>query len=147
MTSHNSERVGVSRAAAAAALLAALLAACAGTDHPDNASALAAISAAKSGLEVEVEGRVEAVEPSQTGSSGTHEHFRMRITSNTGAAVVDVADNITVGQIAPVKRGDDVIVKGVLEVDPSGPVIHWTHHDPRLRHEPGFVEVGGTRYD
>jgi hypothetical protein len=26
-------------------------------------------------------------------------------------------------------------------------MIHWTHHDPAQRHEPGWVEYHGRRYD
>ena len=58
-----------------------------------------------------------------------------------------VADNISIARAAPVRAGDDVTVRGELAIDPSGPVIHWTHHDTRGRHESGFVRLNGVLYD
>jgi hypothetical protein len=125
-----------------------LAAACsAGTDRPDNAAALADIRAGRSGDEVVVQGVVTRVYSTARGESGSHERFDVRIASDSASQTVFVADNITVGEAAPVRDGSDVIVKGVLEIDPAGPVIHWTHHDPRMRHPAGFVEVQGKRYD
>jgi hypothetical protein len=165
MKTHNSERVsdrlgnGIAPALASvtrrtpavsaskALLLAVVLAGCGSSDRPDNAAAFEAMHAYRSGDEVVVEGLVLRVEPSAMGPSGAHEHFTVRVVSAGQTVDVDVADNVTIGEMAPVKTGDDVIVKGVLEMDPSGPIIHWTHHDPELRHVSGFVEVGGNRYE
>jgi hypothetical protein len=131
-----------------AALAAAMLAACtSSSDSPDNAAVFAAIQTGRSGGEVIAQGLVTLVFPSSLGPSGLHERFDIRIGSGVAEQDIAVADNITVGEPAPVHRGDSVIVKGVLELDPSGPVIHWTHHDPRFRHPSGFVEVGGKKYE
>jgi uncharacterized protein DUF3465 len=127
--------------------VAAAIAGCAASNAPDNAAALADIRSHRGGEEVVVEGPVTSVFPSQSGESGTHERFVVRVGSGAAAQDVLVADNITVGSAAPVHPGDDVIVKGVLEVDASGPVIHWTHHDPRYRHAGGFVMLDGKKYD
>jgi len=133
---------------ALALIAAAGIAACASTsDKPDNAAAFADIQDGKSGDEVVVEGIVTDVDRSLPGPYGTHERFTIRIDSGAAEQDVDVADNVTIGEVAPLRRGDDVVVKGVLEIDPSGPILHWTHHDPELRHPSGFVEVGGTRYE
>jgi|SRR5215472_7318549 len=118
-----------------------------GPARPDNAAAMADIRAGRSGDEVVVEGTVTHVGRSTRGESGTHEHFDITIASSGTDASIFVADNTTVGTRAPVRRGDDVIVKGVLEIDPQGPMIHWTHHDPEGRHEAGYVIVGGHMYD
>ena len=135
-------------AASVAAILAlAAAAACGSGVRPDNAQALDDIQNGRSGDEVIVEGLVTHVGRTSGGESGTHEHFDIRITSGAAEQDILIADNITVGVQAPVKRGDDVIVKGVLEVDPSGPVIHWTHHDPENRHQAGFVMLGGRIYE
>ncbi|HXW76734.1 MAG TPA: DUF3465 domain-containing protein [Candidatus Eremiobacteraceae bacterium] len=131
----------------AGALAAAVLAACAAADKPDDAAALRDIASGQSGREVIVEGTTTAVFPTVTGASGAHEEFELRIGTGSAVQSILVADNVTIGEVAPVKNGDDVIVKGVLELDPGGPVIHWTHHDPEFRHAPGFVEVGGKIYD
>jgi len=136
------------RSALHVAIAAAVLAGCVSSAvRPDNAAALAEIAARRSGDEVVVEGTVTRVFQESRGETGVHEHFDIRISSGVDEQDIDVADNITIGRKAPVRRGDDVIVKGVLETDPSGPVIHWTHHDPSFRHPGGFVVVDGKVYD
>jgi len=140
---------GSARAVVSAATIVAtaVVAACINAVRADNAHALGDIQDHRSGDEVVVEGIVTHVGHTSRGESGVHEHFDIRISSGAAEQDILVADNITVGVQAPVKRGDDVIVKGVLEVDPSGPVIHWTHHDPANRHEAGFVMLGGRIYE
>ena len=131
-----------------AVTIAAALAGCGiPADTPDNAAALADIRSHRGGREVVVEGPVTRVFSPSGSASGTHERFDVRVESGGAAEDFLVADNITVGSPAPVRRGDDVVVKGVLELDPSGPVIHWTHHDPRFGHAGGFVQLNGKKYD
>lgn len=134
--------------AAIAALVTFALGGCAGGgEHPDNSSALAAVQAGHSGGEVVVEGVVTRVRRPSHGETGTHERFDIRVGSGAAEQDIEVADNTTIGTAAPVRPGDDVIVKGVLEIDPAGPVIHWTHHDPSFRHTGGYVIVHGKMYD
>lgn len=133
--------------AIAACAIVTLACACSRGVKADNAAAFADIQAGRSGDEVTVEGVVTRVGRESKGDSGVHEHFDVRISSGAAEQDILVADNITVGMQAPVKRGDDVVVRGVLEIDPSGPVIHWTHHDPANRHQSGFVMVGGRMYE
>ncbi len=135
-------------AGARAAIVAVVLGGCVSAgEHPDNPAALAAIQAGRGGGEVVVEGVVTHVARSSHGDAGVHERFDIRIGSGAAEQDIEVADNITVGTAAPVHQGDDVIVKGVLEIDPAGPVIHWTHHDPSFRHTGGYVVVHGKMYD
>jgi hypothetical protein len=47
----------------------------------------------------------------------------------------------------PLTQGQRVTVKGEYEYYPLGGVIHWTHRDPRARHEGGYIEAGGRIYD
>ncbi|MBC5823377.1 MAG: DUF3465 domain-containing protein [Candidatus Eremiobacteraeota bacterium] len=140
------------------ALVGALaLTACtsAAPDKPDNARALRDIRDGRDGAEVVVEGPVLRVERPSRGPSGVHERFLIslsdpdpagRVPEPHGLSVL-VADNISIASAVVLHIGDEVVVKGVLALDPAGPVIHWTHRDPRLRHEPGFVEVRGHVYD
>jgi hypothetical protein len=135
------------------ALAAALCTACSnpgawGTAHadpPNNAAALDDVAAGRGGEEVVVAGTVMRVYAPRRSSSGVHERFVLALTGSSARMLV--ADNLTIGQAAPLHAGDHVIVKGVLELDPSGPVIHWTHHDPRFRHPGGYIEVGGKVYE
>jgi hypothetical protein len=116
-------------------------------DRPDNGQAIADIRDGSGGQEVVVQGTVTDAGVEQAGVAGTHEQFHIRVIDGAAAREIEVADNITIGEQAPIVKGETVIVKGVLEVDPSGPVIHWTHHDPEFRHVAGFVEVAGKKYD
>lgn len=131
----------------AAAFVGLLLAACAPAPATvDNASALADIATGRN-AEVVVEGHVVRVLRTSRGPHGNHERFVLRIAAGGHSADVLVADNISLARAAPIYRGEDVVVKGALVLDPQGPVIHWTHHDPRGRHEGGFIEAGGHRYE
>jgi hypothetical protein len=138
---------GAARALCAWALLAAALSGCSLGVKADNVGALDAISQGRSGSEVTVEGAVVRVDATSSGAQGAHERFVVAVKAGNAEQDILVADNVTIGRAAPVRRGDDVIVRGELAIDPSGPVIHWTHHDPQGRHESGFVRVNGELYD
>ena len=139
-------RFGIVRAAVM--LSAATLAACSlAPTRPDNAAAIRAIQAGSSGTEVVVTGPVLRVLSAAQGPSGLHERFVITVHDDGNTIPVLVADNISIAQAAPLQPGDDVTVKGELAVDPVGPVIHWTHRDPRFRHQPGFIQVGGKLYE
>jgi len=124
------------------------LAACAAGDSPDNLSALHDIQMHRSGDEVTVEGTVAQVLPTTHNQQGRHERFMLDVHTGSGdEQLILVAHNVDIARPAPVQLGDDVTVRGQLEMDRGGPVIHWTHHDPRARHAPGFVKVHGVTYD
>jgi hypothetical protein len=116
-------------------------------DLPDNSAALADIAQGRSGDEVTVRGTVARVLATSFGRDGEHERFIISIAGDAHRASVLVAHNVGIAPFAPVRRGDDVIVRGELAIDATGPVIHWTHHDPRYRHPTGFVELHGTFYE
>ncbi len=120
---------------------------CSNATRPDNAGALRDIAAGRAGRQVVVEGTVTRVMPTSAGPSGLHERFILLISQPGQRVPVFVADNISIASAAPIRRGDDVIVKGELAFNDSGPVIHWTHRDPRFRHAPGFISVGGKIYE
>jgi Protein of unknown function (DUF3465) len=113
----------------------------------DNAAALREIASRDSGAELVVEGPVVSVLPSSAGPSGVHELFVVAVSSGNTTVQLFVADNISVGSAAPLRAGDRVRVKGELDFNDLGPVLHWTHRDPSGRHQPGFVEVGGHVYE
>jgi uncharacterized protein DUF3465 len=126
----------------------AVLAACSTAPPPaDNARLLSDISAQRGGSEEVVEGTVLRVLPNSHGPSGIHERFIVDVRANGSETPLYVTDNITVGQAPPLHAGDRVVVKGELAFNDRGPLLHYTHRDPRLRHAPGFVEVGGHVYE
>jgi hypothetical protein len=138
---------GAARTHCACAFLAAALTGCSLGVKADNPGALDAISHGHSGSEVTVEGNVVRVFATTSGAQGAHEQFVVAVKAGNAEQDILVADNVTIGRAAPIRRGDDVIVRGELAIDPTGPVIHWTHHEPRGRHESGFVRVNGQMYD
>jgi hypothetical protein len=130
------------------ALPALLLAACAGPgpQQADDAAVCAAYNAGRSGVEVVADGRVTRVFGTRAGRESPHEGFLMKLASGCNVTVRVEANTDFTGQF-PLHAGDAVTVKGEYEYYPIGGVIHWTHRDPRGRHEGGYVEAGGTFYD
>jgi hypothetical protein len=113
----------------------------------DNQRALNDIAAHRSGSEEVVAGTVLRLLPTHAGPSGVHERFIVTVSAGGLSLPLYVTDNISVGQLAPLHVGDQVTVKGELVFDDLGPLLHWTHRDPRMRHPPGFVIVGGHLYE
>ena len=123
---------------------AALSAGCA-AQVPDDAALCEAYSAGRSHVEVIADGVVTRTLGIQPGRESPHEGFLFRVAQDCGLVVrVEVNTDFT-GPI-PVAQGQRVVVKGEYEYYPLGGVIHWTHRDPRGRHEGGFIETGGRTY-
>ena len=123
-----------------------MLAGCAGGQTaPDNAAVCAAYNAQRSTVEVVAEGNVTRVLGVQNGRVSPHEGFLMNLDSGC-SVIVRVEANTDFTGAFPIARGDRVEVKGEYEYYPLGGVIHWTHHDPRGRHEGGYIEIRGGIY-
>ncbi len=133
------------RSAASAALIAASLCACAATQAPDDAAACAAYAAGRSHVEVVADGTVTRVLGTQQGRISPHEGFLFRLASGCSVVVRVEANADFTGPI-PLHNGEHVLVKGEYEYYPLGGVIHWTHRDPRGRHEGGYIEAAGVLY-
>ncbi|HEV3154597.1 MAG TPA: DUF3465 domain-containing protein [Candidatus Baltobacteraceae bacterium] len=72
-----------------------------------------------------------------------HEEF----VAQTDSGPVDVIDNVGIAPRVPVQPGERIAVRGELVHDPGRlPVVHWTHHDPRQRHQDGFIRLRGRTY-
>jgi hypothetical protein len=133
----------------ALAAIALAIAACSSTsDAPDNLGAIQFIQEHRGGQEVTVEGTVAKVLPPSSTSTGEHERFLLDVHTGSGdEQLILIAHNTDIAPEAPVSADDDVIVRGVLEIDQGGPVIHWTHHDPAGRHLNGFIKAHGQTYE
>jgi hypothetical protein len=79
------------------------------------------------------------------GTSGLHERFLVH--SDDGVDV-EVCDNVSIAPRCPVQPGDRIEVKGEFAraYADGSPLVHWTHHDPSLRHPGGFIDFAGRRY-
>jgi hypothetical protein len=126
-------------------LVAATLSACAATQSPDDASVCAAYSATRSHVEVVADGTVTRLLGTQAGRVSPHEGFLFRLASGCSLVVRVEANTDFTGPI-PLTAGEHVLVKGEYEYYPLGGVIHWTHRDPRGRHENGYIQAGGRVY-
>jgi len=103
----------------------------------------AAFSAHLSDVPVEDGGTVEALlREDREGSR--HQRFLVRV---AGGPVVLMSHNVDIAaHVADLKVGDVVRFRGEYEWNDRGGVVHWTHTDPAGRHEAGWIEHDGRRY-
>ncbi len=135
------------------ALLALIQAACASgasattatSDRADDAAIAADFVNQRSNVEVTADGVVVGVFPDRSSSTGTHEQFIIRLTSQN--MTVEIEHNISIARRVPVKEGDDVVVHGEYVWNAQGGLIHFTHHDPQGTHENGYIIDHGQTYD
>lgn len=111
----------------------------------DNTAVCQAFSAQQSRVEVVADGTITRDLGLRNGRSGTHEGYLLRLNSGCDV-VVKVETNVTLTGPVQLRAGDRAIVKGEYEWSRLGGVLHWTHHDPRGRHEGGYVRVEGRSY-
>lgn len=124
----------------------ALVPAACASQAPDDSVVCSAYSAGRSHVEVIADGTVTRVLGTQQGRISPHEGFLLRLASDCDVIVRVEANTDFTGPI-PIVAGGRVTVKGEYEYYPLGGVIHWTHRDPRGRHEGGYIEARGQVYD
>jgi hypothetical protein len=79
-----------------------------------------------------------------TNTHAEHEAFNVR--SDDGRNL-EVVDNVKLAPPVPVHVGDRITIQGELVPNAaSGPLVHWTHHDPAGAHPDGFIDFAGKRY-
>jgi len=97
----------------------------------------------QSDLQIGGAGEVLTVLPDDNDGS-RHQRFILRLDS--GQTLL-VAHNIDLApRISSLKTGDIVEFYGEYEWNAKGGVIHWTHHDPRGNHVPGWLKHHGKMY-
>jgi hypothetical protein len=119
----------------------AALAGCGG-DGVDNAALASALDAGRP-AEVTVRGTVTGLE-ADTPDRGDGRHQRFLV--SVDGTRVEIDHNLSLAPRVPVTPGRAVVVHGQFEPDPGHPVIHYTHHATG-RHEGGWIEVDGHRYE
>ena len=118
--------------------------ACVPAATSDNAAVERAYAEKRSTVEVTAQGAVTSVLTDDSGPSGVHQRFIIRLVGSTQTVLVD--NNVTIGQRAPVLQGSNVSVHGEYVWNDQGGLIHFTHHDPARTHEGGWIELSGVRY-
>ena len=89
-----------------------------------------------SGIQVEGQGAVVRLLADDLNAP---RHQRFIIELESGQTLL-VTHNIDIApRIAELEVGDSVSFNGEYVWNEKGGVIHWTHHDPRGRHAPGWV--------
>lgn len=97
----------------------------------------------RSGQQVQSGGEVIRV-LSDDNDGSRHQRFIVRLSS--GRTLL-IAHNIDLAPRVPsIRVGDTVSFNGEYEWNDKGGVIHWTHRDPQNRHQAGWIEHQGTRY-
>jgi len=136
-------RSSSARSVAVGLALAVLgVAGCGGGDQPDNAGFDGALRDGRP-AEVTVEAAVTELLPdSPDRGDGVHQRFDVRV----DGTVVEIDHNLGLAGRVPLKVGSVLLIHGQFEPDPGHPVIHYTHHATG-RHEGGWIELGGTRYE
>ncbi len=129
-----------------ALLIAVAAAGCSTTQSPNDRALCAAYSAQRSRVEVVADGTVTRVLGVAPGRVSPHEGFLLRLASGCSLIVRVEANTDFTGPI-PLAEGQRVAVKGEYEYYPRGGVVHWTHRDPRGRHEGGYIATGGQVYE
>ena len=97
----------------------------------------------RSGFMITLDGQVSATLPDDREGS-QHQRFIVRLSD--GQTLL-VAHNIDLAPRVPLDKNDAVRIKGQYEWNEKGGVLHWTHHDPDKRHEEGWIEHQGKRYE
>jgi len=94
-------------------------------------------------VEVITSAQVWRLLPPEENSKGfRHQRFLIRL--NNGTTVL-VANDLTMGQMVPLKVGEIVEMKGEYIWTRRGGVLHWTHHTDD-RHVGGWIRLGKQIY-
>lgn len=110
-------------------------------DSTGNEALDRAIGERRSNEWVEVSGTVVKLLPDDR--KGTrHQRFLLLLADGT---TVLVAHNLEIAERAPLREGQEARLRGEYEWNEKGGVLHWTHHDPKGRHQGGWIEVNGQR--
>lgn len=76
-----------------------------------------------------------------------HQKFIVQLEGIQPKHTILIAHNIDLApKIDSLSHGDNVVFYGQYEYNPQGGVVHWTHHDPAARHQHGWIDHQGQRY-
>ncbi|MES2304738.1 MAG: DUF3465 domain-containing protein [Gemmatimonadota bacterium] len=107
-----------------------------------NAALIDAVHQQRSHVELFAIGRVARLLPDDNEGS-RHQKFLLRIAPDLTVLLVY---NLDLARRVPVAMGDSVTARGEYIWNEKGGLLHWTHKDPAGKHQPGWVDLKGTRY-
>ena len=71
-----------------------------------------------------------------------HQRFILKVDKDL---TVLVAHNIDLAKRVPLKKGDQIQLRGRYEWNEKGGVLHWTHHNPNGK-KGGWIRLNGEKY-
>lgn len=72
-------------------------------------------------------------------------HQRIILDLRNGQTVL-IAHNIDLATRVPLGIGDRIRFRGVYEWNEQGGLVHWTHHDPRMIENGGYIRFRRREY-
>jgi hypothetical protein len=76
-------------------------------------------------------------------SGSRHQKFLIKISPDTSLLI---SHNIDLAARIPLKKNDEISLRGRYEWNNRGGVIHWTHHDPKGKKQGGWIKHHGKTY-
>ena len=110
-------------------------------DQEATATIASLFEAGTSDVVLTFDGTVVKILPDDNEGS-RHQKFLVEV----GDVTVLIAHNIDLAERVPLTEGDTVTIRGEYEWTDKGGTVHWTHHDPKGRHEDGWIEHDSQRY-
>jgi hypothetical protein len=120
--------------------------AAANNDSCQNATIVAAFQAQQSDRQVQGCGTIiTALADDNEGSR--HQKILIELDGVSPKQTLLLVHNIDLApRVAEVKRGTAVSFYGEYVYNNRGGLVHWTHHDPAARHQGGWIDSAGIRY-
>lgn len=97
-----------------------------------------------SGVVVTVKGNVTRLLSDDT-AGDRHQRFIIRMSN---AQTLLITHNIDIAPpVSGISTNSLVYVHGEYVWNSEGGLVHWTHHDPNLKHESGWIWFNNTRFE
>lgn len=93
-------------------------------------------------VEVTFSARVRKLLPDDT-KGLPHQQFLLQLDNGS---TVKVAHDTKYAPAVPISEGDMLTIKGEYIWNNRGGVVHWTHRSDTPRHEGGYIDYKGQRY-
>jgi len=93
-------------------------------------------------VEITVQAPVKKLLPDDTRGL-PHQKFLIRLSNGT---TILIAHDTKMAPRVPLSPGDSPTIHGEYIWNDRGGLIHWTHHTDTPRHEGGWIDFNGVRY-